>query len=579
MDIEIVSLRGNGDLNPTLATWHVAEWGHLYDNAIWNYDIAVAEFDAMADGSTTDRTWLAFDGSGRRADDVLGTVSLLATDDLPGYEHLTPWVASLFVVPRARGRGIGAALVDHVVADAHANGIAHVHLFTAGQEQYYAQRGWRTLQRIEHRGEQADVLVRATSPHSARRAVTSQWCGSPDTNGAYSYLRPGGTPEHRDVLAGPILPGLWFAGEATSRAYPATMHGAWFSGERAADDVLAESKAGDSCIVIGAGLAGLAAARRLTSAGRIVTVLEASDHFGGRAAVDNSLGFDLPMGGAWMHGDIGHPLAPHVTAIHEDWTDALTYVAGHGRVADADVAAAMAARPVIDAAFENASPGQTGSEVLRAALAAVDTLTPLQRIVLDGWFTREIENLYAAPIDDFAADTGFEEYELPGHDCLITSSLTPALNYFADGLDIRYEHRVETLTAEHGHWTTDTGVRAEHVIVTASIAALRGDRIHFDPPLPQQVLAAIDLISVGPVTKLFATYDSVWWPQQRPIRTIGTELQIAVDMTPVTGRPVLCWFATGDAARRIERMTEHECCQLVDHAARECGLLASATTT
>ena len=105
------------------------------------------------------------------------------------------------------------------------------------------------------------------------------------------------------------------------------------------------------------------------------------------------------------------------------------------------------------------------------------------------------------------------------------------------------------------------------------IAPLRGDRIRFDPPLPQHVRDAIGMIGVGPVTKLFATYDSAWWPSGRPIRVLGSELQIAVDMTPLTGTPVLCWFATGDAARRIEQLTEHECCELVDHVASECALL------
>jgi monoamine oxidase len=370
------------------------------------------------------------------------------------------------------------------------------------------------------------------------------------------------------------LPRLWLAGEATSRAYPATLHGAWFSGERAADAVLADAHPGETCVVIGAGLAGLAAARRLVDAGVAVTVVESSDHLGGRAAVDSSLGIDLPLGGAWMHGDIGHPLAPHVTSIHEEWTDALTYVAGHGRVAADDVATAMAARPIIEAAFANASPGETGRGVLRAALDSIASLTPLQRTVLDGWFTREIENLYAAPIDDFAADTGFEEYELPGHDSLITSSLTPALDHFAAGLDIRLQHRVASLTAATDRgWTTDTGLRADHVIVTVSIAALHGARIRFDPPLPHHVRDAIALIGVGPVTKLFTTYDSVWWPNGRPIRVLGADLQIAVDMTPLTGTPVLCWFATGEAARRIEQLTEHERCELVDRVARECELL------
>ena len=100
MPIEIAPLLGLPHLAPTLAAWHVAEWGHLYDQSVWNLEISVAEFEAMANGSTTDQTWVAFDGTGRADADVLGSVSLLATDDLPGFEHLTPWLASLFVAPQ-----------------------------------------------------------------------------------------------------------------------------------------------------------------------------------------------------------------------------------------------------------------------------------------------------------------------------------------------------------------------------------------------------------------------------------------------------------------------------------------------
>ena len=55
-------------------------------------------------------------------------------------------------------------------------------------------------------------------------------------------------------------------------------------------------------IVIGAGLAGLVAARDLEAAGREVAVVEARDRIGGRVWVQRAAlaGLDLDMGGAWV---------------------------------------------------------------------------------------------------------------------------------------------------------------------------------------------------------------------------------------------------------------------------------------
>lgn len=55
-------------------------------------------------------------------------------------------------------------------------------------------------------------------------------------------------------------------------------------------------------VVIGAGAAGIAAARRIQAAGRKVIVLEASGQIGGRCATDSST-FDVPLdlGARWLH--------------------------------------------------------------------------------------------------------------------------------------------------------------------------------------------------------------------------------------------------------------------------------------
>ena len=160
--MQIESLAGHQRLAPLLASWHYAEWGHLYPSDVWNEAIATAESEAMAIESSADHTWVAFDGDGRRAENVLGSVSLMASDDLAGFEHLTPWLASMFVTPAARGRGIASALVDHLLAAARDAGHETVYLFTSGQDDFWSARGWTVIEHVETAGNPAVVMSRST---------------------------------------------------------------------------------------------------------------------------------------------------------------------------------------------------------------------------------------------------------------------------------------------------------------------------------------------------------------------------------------------------------------------------------
>jgi monoamine oxidase len=527
----------------------------------------VREFEAMAAPGSVDITWVAFDGTGRSAGDVLGSVSLVTDDDLAGWEHVTPWLASMYVRPEARGRGVAAALTAALLTGAAERGHEYVHLFTSGQQDYWTERGWRVVAHVDAHGHPATVMTRGTHPRAARRAVCSHWCGDPDTGGAYSYLRIGGTSAHRVALTTEVLPHLWFAGEHTSVEHPATMHGAWFSGERAAEQVLTAAHAGTDLrrvVVIGAGIAGMVAARRLVDGGLEVVVLEAKPAPGGRITTDTSLGVPVPLGGAWLHGEVGHPMASLVSWVDEEWTHRAMFIAGHGRLSDDEIDLMAAGYDAVQAAFATADPAASVAEVLTRTVAQLDLPTPVEAGLV-AWVTAECESLYAAPMGDIAANGGFEAYELPGDDRLVTTSLQVVIDHLADGLDIRCDHGVETVTHTGSGWRTDTGVESDAVIVTVPVGALRSGRITFDPPLPHHATDALDHLGAGPVTKVFATYDTAWWPAIRPLRLAGQEWFTGItDVSALTGVPTLVAFSVGDAARRIEHLDEDGLCRLLD---------------
>src|ERR1700758_2136320 len=66
-------------------------------------------------------------------------------------------------------------------------------------------------------------------------------------------------------------------------------------------------------LIIGAGMAGLGAARNLADAGWPVRVIEARDRIGGRVYTARDLGVPLDMGASWIHGTTDNPLTELAT--------------------------------------------------------------------------------------------------------------------------------------------------------------------------------------------------------------------------------------------------------------------------
>ena len=100
--------------------------------------------------------WVAYSGS-----TVFGTAAL-RVHDLPGHEHLTPWLGGVFVVHQYRGRGIGAALCATVERHAkNLQGSSTLYLFTLDKQAWYKQLGWSMFEPYTWCGRAGDIMFKA----------------------------------------------------------------------------------------------------------------------------------------------------------------------------------------------------------------------------------------------------------------------------------------------------------------------------------------------------------------------------------------------------------------------------------
>ena len=152
MSVFIEYLADRPEAIPTLAQWHYVQWSYLTPGD--SVERRIAALQAHLEKGQIPTTFVALVDR-----TVVGSASLIA-HDMDTRMHLSPWLASVYVEPLHRNRGIGSALVRRVEEEATALGVLALHLFTPDKVAFYTRLGWAVLEQCIYRGYAQTVMTR-----------------------------------------------------------------------------------------------------------------------------------------------------------------------------------------------------------------------------------------------------------------------------------------------------------------------------------------------------------------------------------------------------------------------------------
>ena len=267
--------------------------------------------------------------------------------------------------------------------------------------------------------------------------------------------------------------------------------------------------AGRRVLVVGAGFAGLSAARALRQSGVQVIVLEARDRPGGRVLTDHSLGFPIDLGPSWLHGGPNNPLkavadGAGIATRATDYANFRFANASSNRpnpntpaellgfadklsVAMRSLSLWAELRAYAASSFATLSVADIFAAAVRRVEAHAGAIDPgviaLQRWVLESNLAAPLEAVGAGALLD-ESDTGEGVDTMPPDDRYVVAGMDSLISILARDLDIRYGETVRavdwrpgavTIDSSNGQWTAD------RVVLTLPLGVLASGTVLFSP--------------------------------------------------------------------------------------------------
>jgi monoamine oxidase len=251
-------------------------------------------------------------------------------------------------------------------------------------------------------------------------------------------------------------------------------------------------------VIVGAGSAGLGAAKALQAAGRSFHVVEALDRIGGRAwTTTDRFGIPFDIGCAWLHAADRNPYFPEAREAgwnlfhHDMGLDHLYF--GNTRATEEEMALVKAADAQLAALIE-AHKGE--SDQLSDLLAKGHALRAATTFSGPMDFGQDDDEISIA---DFraAADLDPNYFTKEGFGTLVAR--------FGQGVPVHLGTIVKKIRWDQPGVSVETTrgtIRARAVIVTSSPAVLAFEEIAFAPELPHAHVEAFFDLPMGMLTKI-----------------------------------------------------------------------------
>ncbi|MCW5964202.1 MAG: FAD-dependent oxidoreductase [Bryobacterales bacterium] len=254
-------------------------------------------------------------------------------------------------------------------------------------------------------------------------------------------------------------------------------------------------------VIVGAGSAGLHAARRLQELGKRVVVIEARERIGGRAYTNAStFGFPFDYGCAWLHKADDNPYTPlarqwgYTLQEHDTALEGL-YFRGREATADLRGRATRVEQELGDRLEKLGRRRDVAASTAVRRRSEVDDAVatfhgPMSSAVdLDELSARDYLNVGTDVPPNFLVKEGYGTLVAQyGKDVPVTlNTAARRIRYGGEGVQV----------------DTDNGtLRAKACIVTSSTGVLAAEKIRFDPPLPAWKEDAIAGLPMGLLAKI-----------------------------------------------------------------------------